>query len=218
MNLSVGRAILSLSITAFILTQSQNGVTQTMRDRQRGPQKHELSEREVRRVITLLQSKGEAWTESEIDYVVKNINRPELQSSLEKWEKNRSAIITTKARISLLIDYLLTELAGLKALPSYLDGIGTDQDRVGVSDRWKIEVAASTPSPSEYGRLRLVTIPQSSEVYIDGDFEDYSDKEFVLAVGTYSVSVKREGFRDFSTKVEIERRKTRVVQCELVKK
>jgi hypothetical protein len=206
------------SLTTLILVNNQNAVMQTTRDRRRAQPARDFSEAQVRLVIKELQARGEDWTEGEIDYIVKNINRKELLSSLEKWENRRSAVITTKARMNLLIDYLLTELAGLKALPSYLDQIGTNQDRVGVSDRWKIEVSADIMTPSEYGRLKLVAIPKEAEVYISGDFEGYSDKEFVLAVGTYPVALKSDGFREFATAVVIERRKTYILRCELIKK
>lgn len=177
-----------------------------------------FSRTEVRLVIRGLQAKGEDWSATEIDYVLNNINRNELLTTVRSWESRKETVLTRRAKINLLIDYLLTERAGLKALPSYLDEIGTEDDRIGITDRWKIEVAATNTIQNEYGRLKLLTIPEKSEVYIDEEFVNYSENEFVLLVGSHSVRVRNEGFYEFSTHVEIEKRKTRVLKCELVKK
>jgi len=73
------------------------------------------------------------------------------------------------------------------------------------------------PTRNVYGRLHVESIPKQSEVHINGRFVDYADKEFVLGIGGYSISVEHVGYRNYVTSVVIESGKMHSVECQLQK-
>jgi len=193
-----------------------------------GPQEINLNE------LSPKLSKEKSLTSQDVDYITSSINNKELLSVIDKWQVENESILSADAKIEILSDYLLAERrylsrnrtesevrsAGLFALPSYLDQIRTKDEIMGIGihlgSALNIRFMAY-PSKNKYGRLKVDSIPDKAEIYIDEKFIDNSDKTFILAIGEHSLKVKKSDYKDIMRDITIESGKQLSIKCELLK-
>lgn len=71
---------------------------------------------------------------------------------------------------------------------------------------------------SNIGTLTIDSYPKDAEVYINGEYIGNSPISKKLSVGTYSVEVKKEGYKDYKKDVEIKKGKETILIANLERK
>ncbi|MEK6286476.1 MAG: PEGA domain-containing protein [Acidobacteriota bacterium] len=168
-------------------------------------------------------------------YVLRNINRPDLVSSVEKWEASNKVELTIGAKASFVVDFLSAEsiharwyargkisVAGHKLVPIYLNGIITADELPDIFVSWEYQLGNKPDyvptTRNKYGQLKVESLPEQAEVLIDGKFVDYSGKTFVLVEGPHPVIVrKKPDYIDHSETVNIEGSRKHTLTCQLAK-
>jgi hypothetical protein len=180
------------------------------------PMKHEIDVNEVRQVIAKLKASGEDWSSDEENYVLENINRYQLLLAIQRWEIRRKVLLPRGVKIEILVDYLLTELTGVKALPSYLDEVANSKSPTSFASRLKTQVAATSFKQYSFGRLEVDTNVDPVNLFIDDELVGPITKErrvVVLIEGGHSAVVKRSGLSDCSNTINIVAGQSHVVKC-----
>lgn len=67
--------------------------------------------------------------------------------------------------------------------------------------RFNAQKANLTPN----GLLVLKSAPDSAQIYVDGELKTATDATIPLPPGTYDVSIKKEGFRDWNKRLSIQK-------------
>ena len=123
------------------------------------------------------------------EYILNNINRQNLLSSISNWGKDRKTVLSEDVKINILVDYLRSEKEfidsdfdeqkvksiGLNILWRYLDYFSTNtEDKywsiINMMDDSLKSKSFLFPQKNKYGRLKINSIPEQSEVYIDDEF------------------------------------------------
>lgn len=73
----------------------------------------------------------------------------------------------------------------------------------------------SSSQQTQYGRLEVNSSPSSAEVIVDGELMGYTPLSVALTAGQHSLTLRRSGYRDFSTTVRIETAATERVDVNL---
>jgi hypothetical protein len=106
----------------------------------------------------------------------------------------------------------------LELIPDYLDEITFKEKVVPffavMQFKTNLHYGTTQPVPNQYGRINVTSVPENSEIYIDGSFREYSNKEFVALTGDHEVTVKRSGFPDCQHKVTVNSGRKSDVRCE----
>ena len=68
---------------------------------------------------------------------------------------------------------------------------------------------------SESGVLRVETNPSGADVYVNGEYYDTTPCEITLPVGTYTVEIKKEGYKTYKKDVKIKAKETTILEVTL---
>lgn len=174
---------------------------------------------DVKKYIETLRKSGERLTESEVNYVLENINRKQLIEVIENWQlRNKNFILAQETKITILVDYLLTELSSIKVLPPLLNSLRDGGKSISFGQNLKTQVAAVTFKTRAFGRLKIETNLNSVKVEINNKVfpgEVGKDKLIVLTQGSHLVKVMQDRFTDCTSTVNLVAGNVSIVQCTL---
>jgi hypothetical protein len=173
-------------------------------------------ENEVRQVIAKLKASGQDWSPDEENYVVENINRSQLITTIERWKTRKKTLLPREVEIDILIDYLLTELTTVKALGPYLDELGTSKSRTNFAGKLKTQVSATNFTEYAFGRLQIDSNVEPVDLFLDSQFAGNITRNknvLVLLEGGHTAIVKRSGSSDCPDTFSIVAGQTYVMKC-----
>lgn len=67
-------------------------------------------------------------------------------------------------------------------------------------------------------KVRIISIPDGAEVYIDGNLVGLTDDTFTIAAGTHKILVRLEGYKDFVMTITVKEGETREIRATLIAK
>jgi hypothetical protein len=185
--------------------------------RTQSPAPQDVSAEDVKAYIQQSKNRGERWGLAEEKYVLDNFRRPELNKAIDNWQVRNQTKLSKDVRVMVTVDYLLTELNGMKVLPTVLDSIAKGE-QTSVGKQVKTQVAGTVFREYQMARVRVDVNLESVDVIIDGKlYSQVGNKTmFVVTAGqSHSVVVSQGGFRDCTNNVTVEPGRVGVVACTL---
>jgi hypothetical protein len=176
-------------------------------------------------LVEALEIKGIINQEAK-NYILENIKRDDISYTIQWFEETYGMLLTNKTRNLILVEYFSFELMmGLEPpkeiqtnryLQSYLERVA---DGEFLSPLGPPACSSNTIlEKNKYGRLKVISKPDSCEVHIDGRFQNYSDYEFMLTIGEHLISVKQDEYKDFNESIIINSGRRHVIDCKLSKR
>jgi hypothetical protein len=183
----------------------------------KSPAPQDISAEAVKAYIQQSKNRGERWGLGEEKYVLDNFRRPELNKAIDNWQVRNQTKLSKDVRIMVMVDYLLTEMNGMKVLPKVLDSIAKGE-QTSVGKQVKTQVASTVFREYQMARVRVDVNLESVDVDIDGKpYSQVANKTmFVVTAGQpHSVVVSQSGFRNCTNSLTVEPGRVGVVSCTL---
>lgn len=166
--------------------------------------------------------------QEERNYILENIKRDDISYTIQWFEESFGMLLTKKVKNSILVEYFIIELEGdieppkeiqrNRFLQSYLEQIAKRRLHFPMGQLPFLAYGGRTLLvKNKYGRLKVISTPDSCEVHIDGRFLNYSNYEFILTIGEHLISVKKDGYEDFIESIIIYRGFRHVINRKLSK-
>lgn len=171
---------------------------------------------DIREYIAASKASGERWGAGEERYVLDNFSRPQLVQTLNNWQARNRTRLAKDVKITILVDYLLTELNGMRALSSVLDA-ASEGKSASFAKQLKTQVAASNFREYQFARIRVEVNLATVDVEIDGRaFPQVQNRSmFTVAAARPHVVVVTNGTNKCSNTITPEAGKIAVMPCTL---
>lgn len=176
-------------------------------------------------VLEALEIQGKI-NQEEKNYILENMKRDDISYTIQWYEETYGILLTKKARNLILVEYFRYELdwhveppkeiQTNRFLQSYLEQIAAQEF---LSPLGPPACSSKTIlEKNNYGRLKVISTPDSCEVHIDGRFQNYSNYEFMLTIGEHLISVKKDEYKDFDESIIINSGRRHNINCKLSKR
>jgi hypothetical protein len=178
------------------------------------PRSEAVTENDMREYIASSKASGDRWGAGEERYVLENFNRRQLVQTIDNWQARNGTQLTKEVKITILVDYLLTELRGMRALSSVLDA-ASEGKSASFSKELKTQVASSAFREFQFAKIRIeVNVPRV-DVEIDGKpFPDVQNgARFSVIAARPHVVIIRNGSNNCSNTLTLQAGRTEAVPC-----
>lgn len=171
-----------------------------------------------------------------MSYIKENIFSAKLMSILSEWENVHNMNLSESTELILLVDYLNSEKefinfgepqekvkeAGYEAINSYLDSIISapvvEPMDFKMDKLMGTEYSMVSSIQNKYGNIEITSVPDKADVYFDENFCGQTNDRWVIVIGDYSVSIRKEDYHSHNAKVSIKIGENPPIHCELEKK